>query len=79
MSDLLLFLSVIVIFDATLFCGDFNSSRFLYSNVIITLINFLSVCGTFPFLVYTVIKLGHRMTYENCGAVNTAKQSFRTT
>ena len=41
MSDLLCFLSVIAIFDATLFCDDFNSSRFSYSNVIIILINCL--------------------------------------
>ena len=27
-------------------------------------------------LVYTVIKLGHRITYGNCEAVNTTKQSF---
>ena len=49
MSDLLCFFSVIAMFDATLFYGDVNSSRFSYSNVIIILIN--SLCGTFPFLV----------------------------
>ena len=30
-------------------------------------------------LVYAVIKLGHKITYGNCEAVNTTKQSFRTT
>ena len=35
---LALVFSVITIFDATLFCGDFNSSRFWYCNVIIILI-----------------------------------------
>ena len=60
------------LFGATLFCGDFNSSRFSYSNVIIILINYLQVCGTFHLLFYTVIKLEHRRTYRNCEAVNNA-------
>ena len=52
---LALFFSVFAVFDATLFCDDFNSSRFSCLNVVIILINFLEVCGTFPSLVYTVI------------------------
>ena len=59
-------------FDATLFCGHFNSNRFLYPNVIVILMNYV-VCGTFPLLVYTVIQLGHIIKYENCEAVNTTK------
>ena len=79
MSELLCFFSVITIPDATLFCGDFNCSRFLYSIVTIILINSLYVCGAYPSLVYAIIKLGHRITYGNCEAVNTTKHSFRTT
>ena len=68
-----LFFLVIAMFDAILFYGDFNNSRFSNSNVIII------VCGTFPLLVYTVIISGHRITYGNCETVHTTKQSFRTT
>ena len=70
------FFSVITIFDATKFCGDFNGSSFLYLTVIILLINSLQVCGTFPFLVCTVIKLGHKITFGNCKTMNITKQSF---
>ena len=48
LTHTLLFL-VIAMFDAILFYGDFNNSRFSNSNVIII------VCGTFPLLVYTVM------------------------
>ena len=74
----LVFFALIAIFDAA-FCGDFNSSRFWNSNVIILLINSLQVCGAFPLLVCTVINLGRRIIYGNCKAVNTTKHSFRTT
>ena len=73
--DLFSFFSVITIFDVTLFCIDFNNSRFSYSNVIILLINSLSLCRIFPSVVYTVFKLGHRITYGNYEAVSTTKQS----
>ena len=70
---------MITIFGATLFCGDFNSSNFSYSNAIVFLINSLQVFSTFLLLVFTVIKLGHRITQGNCAAVNTTRQYFRTT
>ena len=66
-------------FEAALFCGDFNSDSFLYLNVIILLINSLLVCGTFHLQICGVIKLGHRITYGNREAGNTTKQPFRTT
>ena len=61
----------------TLFCGDFNSSSFSNSNLIILIINSLEMCFTLP-LVFTVIKLGYTMTYENREAVKTMKQSLQT-
>ena len=64
------FFPVIAMFDATLFCGDINSSSFSYSNVIIVLINSLKLRGTFPLLIYTVIKLVHKITYGYREAVN---------
>ena len=70
---------MITIFGATLFCGDFNSSNSSYSNAIVFLINSLQVFSTFLLLVFTVIKLGHRITQGNCAAVNTTRQYFRTT
>ena len=57
----------------------YESSSFSYSNAIMLLINSLQVWGASSFLVFTVIKLGHRITYANCEAVNTTMQSFRTT
>ena len=43
------------------------------------LINFLGVCGNFSLLVCYIIKLEHRIKYEYLKAVNTTKQSFRST
>ena len=76
--NLLFFFSVIVIFNATLFCGHFNNSSFTYSNVTL-LINCLWVCGTFHLRISTIIKLRHKITYGNREAVNTTEQSFRIT
>ena len=70
MSDLFFFFPVIAIFDATLFCGKFDSSIFA---------QLLWVNGTFPLLFCTVIKLRNRITYGNFKSVITKKQSFRTT
>ena len=65
---LVLLCLIITILDVTIyhnFCGDFNSSSFSYSNLIILLINSLEMCFfTLSSLVFTVIKLGHRITYE---------------
>ena len=72
------FLPLITIYAGTLLCGDFNSNNFSYLVFIILLINSLQVCGAFPLLVCTIIKLGHRITYENPEVVNVTKQSFRT-
>ena len=71
-----IFFSVIVISDATLFCGHFNSTSFSDSNAIILPINHLWVCGTFPLLVCTLINLGHRIIYANRHAVNTSINLF---
>ena len=72
------FLPLITISEGTLLCGDFNSNSFSYLIFIILLINSLQVCGAFPLLVCTNIKLGHRIRYENPEGVNVTKQSFWT-
>ena len=76
MSHFFFFFPVIAIFDATLFCDDFDSSSFSYSNVTNLLISSLQVFGTFTLLVCTIMKLGHRITYGNREAVNTKKKFF---